>query len=191
VTFHLVDDDGRLIEGSNCAGELYIGGVQVMDGYWGAPDLTETVLRSDLVPGETLYRTGDLVYRDANGNYVYVDRADRVINREGVRISLIELGEAMRRLSAVSAAACITFDNGGDLGIVAFVVTDGSLSTLDLRKAAEELLPDAMMPNRFEIVDTLPLNRSNKLDERRLLSEAGLTAVAPGTAPGRNEKPNK
>jgi D-alanine--poly(phosphoribitol) ligase subunit 1 len=185
VTFHLVDDDDTLIEDSGRAGELYIGGVQVMDGYWRAPELTEKVLRSDLVAGERLYRTGDLVYRDANGNYVYVDRADRVINREGVRISLVELAEAMRRLSAVSAAACITFDNGGDLGIVAFVVTDGTLSAIDLRRGAEEVLPDAMMPNRFEIVETLPVNKSNKLDERRLLSDAGLTPVPPATAPKR------
>jgi D-alanine--poly(phosphoribitol) ligase subunit 1 len=187
VTFHLVDEDGDLIEGSDRVGELYIGGVQVMDGYWGAPELTEKVLRSDLVPEETLYRTGDLVYRDAKGNYVYVDRADRVINRGGLRISLVELSEAMRRLSAVSAAACVTFDDSGDLGIVAFVVTDGTLSTLDLRKSAEELLPDSMLPNRIEIVEALPLNKSNKLDERRLLSEAGLIPLRPGTAPGRHE----
>jgi len=185
VTFHLVGDDGNLIEGANHVGELYIGGVQVMDGYWGAPELTANVLRRDIVPGETLYRTGDLVYRDSNDNFVYVDRADRVINREGVRISLVELSEAMRRLPAVSAAACITFDDGGDLGIVSFVVTDGTVSALNLRKAAEELLPDAMMPNRFEIVETLPLNKSNKLDERRLLSEADLSPHRPGTVPGK------
>ena len=58
------------------------------------------VLRTDIVPGETVYRTGDLVYRDNNGNYVYVDRADRVINRNGLRISLIELSEAIRELES-------------------------------------------------------------------------------------------
>jgi D-alanine--poly(phosphoribitol) ligase subunit 1 len=183
VTFHLLGNDGKLIEGSNTVGELYIGGVQVMDGYWGAPELTKEVLRSDVIEGDVLYRSGDLVYRDVSGNYVYVDRADRVINREGLRISLIELSEAMRRLSGVSASACVTFDNGGDLGIASFVVTDGTISALDLRRAAEEQLPEAMLPNRFEIVETLPVNKSNKLDERRLLSEAGLLPLRPGPAP--------
>ena len=60
-------------------GELYIGGTQLMAGYWGAPDLTASVLRDDVVPGQTVYRTGDLVYRDRWDRYVYVDRADRVI----------------------------------------------------------------------------------------------------------------
>ena len=62
-----------------------------MDGYWGAPELTGSVMRTDVVPGHTVYRTGDLVYRDGRGHYVYVERADRVIKRFGVRISLLEL----------------------------------------------------------------------------------------------------
>ena len=63
VTFHLVDDEGRLVDSANRVGELYIGGSQLMDGYWGAPELTADVLRTDVVGGETVYRTGDLVYR--------------------------------------------------------------------------------------------------------------------------------
>ncbi|HVA71053.1 MAG TPA: AMP-binding protein [Acidimicrobiales bacterium] len=181
VSFYLVDDDGAIIEESNRTGELYIGGAQLMDGYWGAPTLTNDVLRSDVVPGETLYRTGDLVYRDRNDLYVYVDRADRVIKRSGVRISLIELGDAMRNLAGVSSAACVTFDDEGELGIVAFVVTDGAVSTLELRKAALEQLPENMLPNRIDLVDVLPLTSSGKLDERTLLLGAGLAPLRPAT----------
>jgi amino acid adenylation domain-containing protein len=177
VSFYLVDEEGAVVEGSDRVGELYIGGSQLMDGYWGAPDLSEEVLRSDVVPGKVVYRTGDLVYRDSHGSYVYVDRADRVIKRSGVRISLIELGEAMRQLAGVSAAACVTFDDEGDLGIVAFVVTDGSLSALQLRQAARERLPETMLPNRVELVEELPMTKSSKLDERLLLSRAGLQPV--------------
>jgi D-alanine--poly(phosphoribitol) ligase subunit 1 len=174
VSFHLVDDLGMVIEGSDRVGELYIGGSQLMTGYWGAPALTREVLREDVVPGETVYRTGDLVYRDNEGSYVYVDRADRVIKRSGVRISLIELSEAMRSLAGVSAAACVTFDAEGELGIVAFVVTDGPVVASDLLRTARERLPDTMLPNRIVLVEELPLTQSSKLDERRLLAEAGL-----------------
>jgi acyl-coenzyme A synthetase/AMP-(fatty) acid ligase len=31
-----------------------------------------------------------------------------------------------------------------------------------------------MLPDRIELVDELPMTRSSKLDERRLLAEAGL-----------------
>jgi D-alanine--poly(phosphoribitol) ligase subunit 1 len=183
VTFHVVDEAGRAIEAANQVGELYIGGNQLMVGYWGAPALTDEVLRTDVVAGQTVYRTGDLVYRTDDGEYVYVDRADRVMKRHGVRISLVELGEAMRGLDGVSAAACVAFDDGGQTGIVAFVVADGPVDTLDLRRAAAHHLPESMLPDRFEVVDSLPLTRSSKLDERRLLAEAGLEELRGGSAP--------
>jgi D-alanine--poly(phosphoribitol) ligase subunit 1 len=180
VTFYLVNEAGKVVEGSDQVGELYIGGAQLMAGYWGAAALTQEVLRSDVVDGEVVYRTGDLVYRDKNGSYVYVDRADRVIKRSGVRISLVEVGEAMRKLAGVSAAAAVTYDDEGDLGIVAFVVTDGSLSAVELRQAARERLPETMLPNRVELVEDLPMTKSSKLDERLLLSQAGLQPVGAG-----------
>jgi D-alanine--poly(phosphoribitol) ligase subunit 1 len=184
VTFHLVAEDGSVIDGEGRTGELYIGGSQLMTGYWGAPELTDQVLRTDVVPGELVYRTGDLVYRDDRGRYVYVDRADRVIKRSGVRISLVELSEAMRGLAGVTAAACVTYDNDGELGIVAFVVTGGPATALELQQAARARLPDTMLPNRVELVGQLPLTASSKLDERLLLSEAGLRPLRAATAPG-------
>jgi amino acid adenylation domain-containing protein len=183
VTFHVVDEDGRLVHEASRVGELYIGGSQLMTGYWGAPALTAEVLRHDVVPGQTVYRTGDLVFRDEAGEYVYVDRADRVIKRSGVRISLVELGDTLRKLPGVSAAACVTFDDGGQLGIVAFVIADGPTTPTELQRAARRQLPDTMLPNRIELVDALPLTPSSKLDERRLLAEAGLSALRPADLP--------
>jgi len=182
VAFFLVDGEGQIIEESGRVGELYIGGVQLMDGYWGAPALTRDVLRTDVVDDATVYRTGDLVYRNGDDNFVYVDRTDNVINRYGIRISLVEMSEAMRGLDDVSAAACLTFDDEGDLGIVAFVVTDKSHTVVELRRAAQKSIPESMLPNRIEIVETLPLNKSKKLDERLLLSQAGLQPL-PRSAP--------
>jgi amino acid adenylation domain-containing protein len=174
VTFHIVDDTGLVVDDADQIGELYIGGTQLMIGYWGASDLTRQVMRDDVVPGETVYRTGDLVFRDERGDYVYVDRADRVIKRFGVRISLLELGEAIRGLPGVSDAVCVVFDNEGETGIAAFVVADGPVSVPDLRLGARDRLPDTMLPDRIELIDELPLTTSSKLDERRLLSDAGL-----------------
>jgi acyl-coenzyme A synthetase/AMP-(fatty) acid ligase len=68
----------------------------------------------------------------------------------------------------------VTFDDAGDLGIAAFVVTEREMSVLDLQRAAREKLPETMLPNRFEVVEELPLTPSSKLDERLLLSRAGL-----------------
>jgi amino acid adenylation domain-containing protein len=187
VHFHIVDDQGRVIEAEGQVGELYIGGDQLMAGYWDAPGLTAEVMRTDVVAAETVYRSGDLVYRNGRGDYVYVERADRVVKRSGVRISLVELADAVRELPEVADAACVVFDHDGRVGIAAFVVTDRPVSALELRQGAGIRLPDSMLPDRMELVDELPLTASSKLDERRLLREAGLQA--PGAGVSRDASP--
>lgn len=179
VSFVLVDDDGTVIEASNRIGELYIGGVQLMEGYWADPDLTEAVMRRDVVPDQLLYRTGDLVYRADDDNFVYADRADRVVKRSGVRISLVELNSSISQLDQVTAVSCLTFDREGDLGIVAFFATDTEMSAVELRRAASTVIPANMLPDRFEVVATMPLNRSNSLDETALLATADLRPFRP------------
>jgi acyl-coenzyme A synthetase/AMP-(fatty) acid ligase len=179
VDFYLVDEAGDVIDAPGTVGELYIGGAQLMSGYWRAPDLTAEVLRQDVIAGASVYRTGDLMYRDDAGNYVYVARADRVVKRSGMRISLVEMGEAMRKLPGVASVACVSFDAGDQLGIAAFVVPEGEVTSMELRRACREWMADTMLPDRVELVDELPLTTSSKLDERRLLADAGLAEYQP------------
>jgi amino acid adenylation domain-containing protein len=179
VTFRLVAEDGHLVEDPGQSGELYIGGAQLMSGYWNDAVLTAQVLRDDVVAGERLYRTGDLVYRDDSGAYVYLDRADRVVKRSGVRISLAEMASALRRLDGVVAADCASFARDGLLQIAAFVVSTRAIDAADLRRAARDHLPDTMLPDVIEMVGSLPLTSSGKLDERELLLDAGLIEPGP------------
>jgi amino acid adenylation domain-containing protein len=174
-SFHLIDEHGALVEEPGVVGELYIGGRQLMAGYLSDPGRSVAVLRPDVVEGTTVYRTGDLVYRDDRGYYVYVGRSDRVIKRHGVRMSLVEVTEALGAIDGVASAACTTFDLEGSLGVVAFVVPDGELTPLVIRQAAGERLPETMLPDQFILVTDLPLTSSSKVDERRLLEDAGLT----------------
>jgi D-alanine--poly(phosphoribitol) ligase subunit 1 len=174
-SFHLVDEQGRAVDRPGVIGELYIGGRQLMAGYLNDPALSAAALRTDVVDAITLYRTGDLVCRDDRGNYVYVGRSDRVIKRHGVRMSLVEVTEALGGIDEVASAACTTFDRDGDLGVVAFVVPAGELTPVAVRQAASERLPETMLPDQFVLVADLPLTSSSKVDERRLLKEAGLS----------------
>jgi non-ribosomal peptide synthetase component F len=174
VQFYLVDELGHLIEEPLIASELYIGGRQLMDGYWESPELTEKVIHTDIVAGQRLYRTGDVVYLNSEGDYVYVNRADRVIKRGGVRISLLEISDVFRKNNEVSAATSIAFDDDGNLGIATFLVLTSEISHAELHRRARDLLPSSMLPDRFEVVESMPLTSSGKTDERRLLSDAGL-----------------
>jgi D-alanine--poly(phosphoribitol) ligase subunit 1 len=84
--------------------------------------------------------------------------------------------EALGDIEGVASAACTTFDLAGGLGVVAFVVPEGDLTPLAARQAAGERLPESMLPDHFVLVADLPLTSSSKVDERRLLADAGLSA---------------
>src|SRR5665213_3435424 len=94
----------------------------------------------------------------------------------------------MRSLDGVSAAACVVFDDEGELGIVALVVAESVMSPLELQRAARDVLPETMLPNRVELVEGLPLTPSSKLDERLLLAQAGLRPLLSAAGPGTSSR---
>lgn len=98
-----------------------------------------------------------------------------MIKRNAIRISLVELSEVLSSLPGVTAATCATFDNNGQLGIAAFVVSSSGHTPQQLWHAAAELLPVLMLPDLITVVHSLPLASSSKVDERKLLADAGLS----------------
>lgn len=177
VSFHLLrpDGTGTLVQGAGEVGELYIGGEQLMRGYWRDSVLSQAVLRRDVVPGELVYKTGDLVYRDGRGLYVYAGRSDDVVKRNDVRISLGEVTGALRGVDGVTGALCLPIDLGGRLGIAAFVEAPPGMTALKLLDAASSYIPASMRPDEVFIVRALPITTSGKVDRQRLLDEAGRT----------------
>jgi len=186
--FHLVDADGRPVSEPGVSAELCVSGRQLMHGYWRAPELTAAALRDDLIPGRLVYRTGDLVRLDGRGLLEFVGRTDRLVKHRGVRVSLQEVAQRLNGLEGVRACAAVAFDDGGSLGIAAFVVAAAGAAPSASQLLAElhDLLPEAMHPDRLFLVPALPLGSSSKLDEARLLEQVGLTPwaeVAPGAPP--------
>ena len=174
VVFRIMDADGVEIEQAGEPGELYVGGTQLMAGYWKDPVLTKAVLRTDVITGEKLYKTGDLVFRDSRGNYTYLDRLDRVVKRSAVRISLLEVELALRTLSGVSGAVCVPFNRSGRLGIAAFVTIDRAVSELAIRRQALEWLSPTMIPDVVRVIESFPMTSASKVDAQALLATVGL-----------------
>jgi acyl-coenzyme A synthetase/AMP-(fatty) acid ligase len=172
VSFHIVAEDGQPIFGTDEVGELYIGGDQLMRGYWGDDDLTSRVLRDDVVPGTKVYRTGDLVYRDREGRYAYVGRTDNVVKRNGVRVSLREVARVLLEVDDVTRAVCIPIEQSGSLAIAAFVEAGPLVTVSAVFEAAYRELPAGMVPDEVILCSSFPLNSSGKVDHRRLAAEA-------------------
>jgi amino acid adenylation domain-containing protein len=174
VSFCIVAPDGAIVNQANEVGELYIGGEQLMRGYWGDEELSQAVLRREILPGQVMYKTGDLVYRDEAGRYVHVGRTDDVVKRNGVRVSLTEVARAFRGAREVTGALCLPFDQDGRLAIAAFVEAGQDVTVARLLEATRRELPMNMQPDEVFILSALPMTGAGKMDRRRLLADAGL-----------------
>ncbi len=159
-------------------GGLYVGGVGLARGYLDRPDATAERFLPDpfhTEPGARIYQTGDLARFLPDGRLDYVGRADHQVKVRGFRVEVGEIEAALARHPAVHAAAVMAREDlSGSVGLVAYVVMDGSPSEAGaLRGFLQRLLPEFMVPSAFIALDALPLTPSGKVDRRALSSLEG------------------
>ena len=76
----VVDEKGNRVS-PGAEGELCISGPNVMQGYWGRPDLTAKSFLPEDATGRRWYRTGDVVVELPDGNHRFVGRRDRMVKK--------------------------------------------------------------------------------------------------------------
>ena len=160
------------------AGDLYLTGIQLAQGYLGRPDLTASRFIADpFAPGERMYRTGDVARWLANGAVEYLGRSDDQLKIRGQRIELGEIDRVMSALPDVGQAvshACVfnqAAATGGDARqLVGYLVSDSGLplDTAALKARLAEQLPPHMVPVVLMQLAELPLSANGKLDRKAL-----------------------
>lgn len=166
---HVVDDSLAEVEAGE-AGQLFLRGPQVVEGYW--EDATASARSFVTMQGNGRgYLTGDRVVRPLPGAPLeYLGRMDSQIKILGHRVELEEV-EAVLREEARADAIAIGWPPtpSGAAGIVAFIA-DTSVDKVELRRALSARLPDYMVPRELRLVKELPLNANGKRDRKALLS---------------------
>ncbi len=152
-------------------GLLYIAGRSVLQGYWANQERTdEAILNRD---GKRYYNTGDVVRLDANGDFEFLGRYDRMVKRHGYRIELGEIEAALYKHPDVAEAAAISFanDNGGTVVIKAVIASKSGtpLGIIALKSHCAAHLPAYMIPDTFAFSESLPLTSTGKVDYQSLL----------------------
>lgn len=176
----LLDADRRPVP-DGVDGEIYIGGRGLALGYLGDPDLTSRRFVS--VPGEPglWYRTADLA-TSLRGTLTFRGRTDvEQLKVRGIRIEATEIEAALMDCPGVDGAA-VTLCGQGSAGIlVAVLVGTGPLARQQLRAELATRLPAGVLPNRYMVVDRLPLTSNGKLDRKLVadLAEAAVSQPAP------------
>jgi crotonobetaine/carnitine-CoA ligase len=128
------------------------------------------------------YHTGDVMRKDQDGYFYFVDRNKDRIRRRGENISPSEIEAEIRLHPAVAdCVACGYAAPGGEDDIRVFIAlrqgTDLAFSAPDLKASLAGKLSKAMMPRYFEVLENFPLTASGKVD-RNAMRASPLPATA-------------
>ncbi|HZH63711.1 MAG TPA: amino acid adenylation domain-containing protein, partial [Flavisolibacter sp.] len=154
------------------AGELYIGGVQVAQGYLNQPELTSNKFIPDPFsekPGARLYKSGDLACWLPDGNIEYLGRIDDQVKIRGYRIELGEIESILQECPLVKQGVILAKENSsGHKQLIGYVIPEGEFNKEALLAYLEEKLPKYMVPSLWVEMENLPVTANGKINKKAL-----------------------
>ncbi|MBE0572734.1 MAG: amino acid adenylation domain-containing protein [Ignavibacteriaceae bacterium] len=151
-------------------GELCISGVGLARGYINNPDLTnEKFVDNPFLPGEKMYKTGDIARWLPDGNIEYLGREDHQVKIRGLRIELGEIETTIREFIGVQdCIVTVKKFSENIILIIAYIVWRAELNIDGLKNNLKKYLPEYMIPNHFIELDQIPLLPNGKADRKSL-----------------------
>lgn len=119
------------------------------------------------VKGGSSFNTGDKVKKLKNGSFEFEGRGDDMIKRNGFRIELSEIKNALMKFSGITNCEAIVIDNP-QIQILAFVESAEKASELQMRTYLLSKLPSYMLPDMIIVMEKFPLNLNHKVDLQKL-----------------------
>ena len=165
----LIAEDGKRAKGEG-VGEIYLRGTCVTLGYYNNPEKTaEAFVQNPLQSfyPETVYRTGDLAYRNKHGELVFLSRRDAQIKHMGHRIELGEIEAAASTCEGVRQV-CAVYPAEKKKIVLYYV---GEATSAELTAYLLKLVPRYMIPGEYKKLETMPLTANCKINRKFLLDE--------------------
>ena len=131
--------------------------------YWRNPEATNACIRGDW------YITGDRAYKDEDGYFWFVGRADDVIISAGYRIGPFEVESALKEHPAVAESAVIASPDEmrGEVVKAFVILAPGYTASPELATELQEHVKNVTAPYKYprevEFVDSLPKTISGKI----------------------------
>ncbi len=151
-------------------GELYIEGIGLARGYWKNRDLTSKKFIDK--EGARLYRTGDRVRREADGELLFLGRFDDQVKIRGHRIELGQIEGHLQKHNLIDQVVCVAATNETEEEIHAFLKGEKQISSEELYQFLSLTLPQHMLPAKFHYIEAFPLTLNGKVDRKILRDKA-------------------
>ena len=153
-------------------GELCIAGDQVTKGYWNNPEKNESSFFFKEVDGVQMrfYHTGDLCYKDEDGDIMYSGRLDHQAKIQGFRVEMGEIEYHAREFLGGTNVVCLAFDNREGLTEIAMFIESKEFNPDEMLAYMRTKMPSYMIPTRLFYVPEFQLNMNGKIDKNILKS---------------------
>ncbi|WP_052173338.1 AMP-binding protein [Prevotella sp. RM4] len=147
-------------------GELCLSGSQLTPGYHNNPEKnSEAFFEKD---GIRWYRSGDLCYKDKDGDIMYSGRIDHQAKIQGFRVELGEIEfHAKEYLNSINVV-CIAFDNKQSITEIAMFIESEEFNTEKLIEYMRTKMPNYMIPSQIIFQKEFALNNNGKIDKNIL-----------------------
>lgn len=166
----LKDDNSLAVNGEE--GEICVRGTSLAGGYYNNWEKTNSAFVQNPLNTkypELIYRTGDLAYKNGNGEIVFIGRKDTLIKHSGYRIELGEIEHVAINMLKLVDNCCVIYDKEKKQIIMIYENASG-LNEKRLREELSSELPHYMVPGKYIAMDEMPRNTNGKID-RLLLKE--------------------
>ena len=160
VEVRVVDEAGNVVPTGE-QGEVVVRGYNLMKGYYENPEAT-----AEAIDADGWLHTGDIAFQDAAGNVTITDRIKDMFIVGGFNAYPAEIENIMMGHAGVVSVAVVGVPDLrlGEVGM-AFVVpaTGVEVDTAELIAWCRENMANYKVPRYVELVESLPLNASNKV----------------------------
>lgn len=169
-----LDENGKIITENGQKGELFVRSASVASGYWGEPEKTRDKFVQNPVNADSreyIYRTGDIVRLDQDGNYVFIGRVDHMIKSRGYRIEIGEIEMILSSHANIKTAVVLPIPDdliGNRITAVIIPSIQNDINKEDIKQYCAQKLPKYMVPEIIELRDSLPVTSSGKIDRKKL-----------------------
>ena len=149
---------------------MCIAGDQVTKGYWKNEEKNASSFFYKEIDGVKMrfYHTGDLCFKDADGDIMYSGRLDHQAKIQGFRVEMGEIEWHAREFLGDKDVVCMAFDNKDGLTEIAMFIESEEFNPDEMIAYMRTKMPSYMIPTRLFYVPAFPLNANDKTDKVKL-----------------------